>query len=667
MNDTPSAPPRARPLGRLIRVAVLAGGLGLAASACDVIDDILGNEPDGPGGFDPRVTHVSVEANVPFVMDGRYFAFQTVEAITSPHGKDFNGDGDFQDSIAVVVDLAGETEKNLKVATKEIAILGSQIYVVVAEDLDGRDWDLDGVQDDLVLLHFAFGAGPLTFVATLSRSGEPTSVVESGDRLFFVDAPALPLVAPDTTVSYVTEAAPRVPVRVQNADPLNTLDPVLLSSDEGLVFALQDEAREGRDLNADLDLEDQHVLALVDGTEPVPLVRGVGLAVRNREAPVRALDTGVADWLVGFLVDEADQGATNLNDPLLFDPAWQPLQCIGLGDVDAEDAILHFLHFAAWVQDPLTNPPVNTGLTGALKVLAVPGTGGSPGFVATISPELDEGTCSLNNDPNNGNDVDQEDLFVRWVEASVPVLPAVDVDQLIAMSLTPGGAQGASDMFGRLVATLSEFFDSRDYDGNPLTLFGNMLAWVDPNDGPSAAWVFDHGAPGISFAGAGWMKEDREHGRLLLGFQEIVFGQSLNPGDNDLFDDVPVFARFDPANPDDMDFPGPPIAVETNDANIVLGGVFAFYRTSEGSSSKAFNGDNDRLDNFLSRTKVDDARKSHQLLMLENSPQAGDPSATILGASDFGAAWIALEFRDKRDWNGDGDTQDLVIRWFRLQ
>jgi len=661
MTDPDPRRTRRRPALPRVTPTLAAAGACLLAAASSCSNPLRGNSHP-PGAFEPRRTHVAIDFFPTFELEGRYFVWLGLESNTGPNGRDLNGDGDFQDEVAQLVDMAAKRERNLRVAAVDFEILGDHVFLVVSEDLDGRDWSGDGFTNDLVLLHFSAGR-QVAFVSTLAQSTGP-KILEVGDRLYFTDVPVLPLVAPDTTVNYVTQAQPLIPVRLQNVDALNTADPYLVAADEGLVFLSRSEQREGRDLNGDLDLTDENVLALVDGTDPAGLVRGVGLAVGSINVPVRALATGPGDWLVGFLVDEGDQGAVNLNDPLLFDPAWQPSSCAGLGDTDADDQILFFLQFAPWLVDPVASPPVNTGVPGRLKVLAVPGTGGSPGFVATISFEQDEGDCSYNFVSDDEGDDDQDDAMVRWVEASLPVRPLADVDLLVASTQTPGGALGVSDMFGRLVATLSEFSDSRDHDGNPFTSFGNLVAWIDPNDGSAATWVFDHGTAGNRFAGATWMREERDQGRLLMGFSELVFGTSLNTSDSDIGDDVAVFARFDPDDPDDLDFPGPPIATVSSNPGIVITDKFAFYRVSENANNRKYNGDKDFNDVVLGRTRLDDPRRSVQIgVTLENNFGGNDPQITLLGASRFGCAWQASEVRDRRDWNGDGDLLDFALRW----
>jgi hypothetical protein len=141
-----------------------------------------------------------------------------------------------------------------------------------------------------------------------------------------------------------------------------------------------------------------HVLALLDGrsaTSEDPSRRSRASADERavpREVRLRGRLAG------RVLVNEAAQGNVNFNAPGLFSPAWAAPQCAGHADGDTNDDIVFTLRFAAWVANPLTDPPRNTGLVGSQKIAI------ANGFVATITPEdnapdaAGEGTCDLNGD-----------------------------------------------------------------------------------------------------------------------------------------------------------------------------------------------------------------------------------------------------------------------------
>ena len=70
---------------------------------------------------------------------------------TGPTGTDLNSDGDVIDGVARLVEMAMQTETNLGVAADAFAILGSagsaQLYLVVDEAQDGKDWSGDAGLD----------------------------------------------------------------------------------------------------------------------------------------------------------------------------------------------------------------------------------------------------------------------------------------------------------------------------------------------------------------------------------------------------------------------------------------------------------------------------------------------------------------------------------------
>jgi hypothetical protein len=652
----------------LLRTSLLLLGLA-GVQSCGIIDDIFGDDGGGGGTilFSPFNSRVGVASDTPTLLSGEWIVFLANEATSGFNGTDFNQDGDFGDEIVDVIHMPQRLETVLNVAGQELAILGSEIYFATDEDLDDRDWDLDGFANHLVLLHWSQTTGVVTFVATLNADGR-TAFVKVGDRLYFCRDVSGPLFAPDTGLAYVDAVAPLVPVVLQNADIANTLRPRLITVDEGLMFLGQDETVELRDLNGDGDQTDEFVLALFDTTDPLARVKSVGLAVRDEEVPVRAMNRGPSDWLVGFLVNEDAQAEANFNDPALFTAAWQPPQCAGFEDADTDDDVLHFLQFALWDAFPGANPPVNTGLAGTLRVLAVPGTGGSPGFVATIQSELDEGTCSLNLDPDVDpdieEDIDQDDFVLRWTEAVTPVLPITSTTELLAVNIdVPGNTSGVGQLAGHFLTSIDEASDSRDHDGFPDEDV-TILAKLDPNDGLQAEWIIDQGAGGDFFVGPTWMEESDDHAQIEMAMSEAVMRAPLNSGDNDLLDSIAAIAQADPNNPGDIDFPGPAVATDPVFADIEFGGPYVFLRVSESADSHDYNNDGDQNDIVIFRSDVVGLTNTTYVVTLMNNVQETDAPLGLTGGSPLGAAFIANERAQNTDWNGDGDVDDFVLRWF---
>lgn len=595
----------------------------------------------------------------------RFIASLADEASTAG-GTDFNGDGDMIDAIAVVTNTANQVQRVLNVAASDFELVrtganGTHLFLVVDEALDGFDWDGDLAQDDLVLLHTDVSTKTaLVPVATLGDD----QIAKFGDRVYFQED-STALVAPETSLMFVDTAAPTVPVRVLNADLANTLAPEVLAIDEGLLFLSLDEATELRDLNGDADMVDTDVLALLDAGDLAAPVIEVGLALQDDSTPLRALDTGPT-WAVAFLVDETQQGAVNLNDPALFSPNWKAPQCLGFEDADTTDQVLHFLDYTAFVLDPLLNPPVNTGLVGDDRVLAVES--GNSVFVATVSAEADEGTCNLNGDSDTLDDV------LRWTEAVSPILPYTNVLEIQALA-SPAAtvtSENVAELSGRFVAVISESNDERDHDDDNTT-DSDLVAWLDPGDGNSAKWEFDHTGPGqggISAVGTGWFDVlEGVSDRVGVAFPEAFFlNQNGNPldinGDGDTLDSVPTFMRFNSSG-NELDFPGPAVAVAAANAGIAISGNIGFYRVDEAADDRDWNQDGDETDFVLFRTTVSTLQNSVFISTLNNLAMPAvavpDPSSAPVAV-----AFLADEAAQTEDFNNDGDTNDHVLRWFRV-
>jgi hypothetical protein len=638
----------------------LGAGLALLAASCG---------SDGGGGgiiFQSRSTKQGVAQQAPIVISERWLAYLADEASTGAGGSDFNADGDVLDQIAVLVNMASQGETVLDVAADELVMLGGQLFLVTNEAEDQKDWDLDGTPDDLVLLHVPMQtATPATvaYVATLNPAGVVHALATNG-RLYFVDVPAAPLVAPDTALAYVTAAAPTTIERVANADGANTLEaPRLHAEDDGLLFVTLDENVEARDLNADTDMTDAFVLGVLDATDAAAMVMSTGLAVRDAIAPVEALSTNPNDWLVGFLVDEAAQGGVSLNSWGLFGGmggTWNPTQC-AIEDADTTDEVLHYLNYQLFLSNPMANDALeNTGIAGADRVLVVrTQTGGD--YVATITPE--DANCDLNQDG------DFMDRVFRWTRAQFPVLPFNNEMQLRAVADVAGGTHGVSDLNRRFVIVVSEADENTDLDGDAM-LTHDLVAWLNPALGAGATWTFDHnGTATNGFVGTAWMADRDERDRLLVAFQEAVAKLQVNPGgDADMLDSAPTAARFDPTNANDLDFPGPMVAVDMDNAGITIENGLLFYRVSELEDNRDWNGDGMKNDFVLFRTTVATLQNSSLLASLN-----GIARPAVASGGNVGVAYVADETMGVKqngtegvDFNGDGDTNDFVVRWLRI-
>lgn len=671
------------------------GKLLLTSAALAALGVVSGCSESGGGGgiiFVSRNTATAFGASGKVFLSERWIVFQADEFTTGPTGTDLNSDGDVIDSVATLVDMGAQTETNLGVAVEDFAILGAadaaQVYLVVSESKDGKDWSGDGPLDDLVLLHVpASGASfaGLTWLCDLEQ-GNATNLIAAGDRVWFVQEPGVgeELVAGETAIHWIDLAAPTTLQRVPHAitapgtssDLVEALQhPSLLAVDGGLLFFTMDETEEsatiggaaGVNLNGgfsdtalvvDSDATDRHVLGVLEAGSATPVARSFGYAIGDDDGPVRALDLGAGDYLIAFLVSEADQGPDNFNVSSAPDlpGSWLPTQCSG-EDADMLDDVLHHVHYQAFLTDSDVNRPRNTGLAGNDRVLALAAGGGN--FVATLVDEADT-DCDLNDDG------DLDDEVLRWAPVGGGTAYFTAAAGLLAVEDVAGGLDGVSDFDQRFIAVISESDNDADYNGQVNGNLGfkvqNLVAWLDPS-APSPAWVFDHNpnSAGVQAAGSDWLAERPERDYLLSTFLEGVLGQSLNPGggDTDILDSLPTFARFQ--SPLDLDFPGPPVATMPGNPGIVIANGFGFFRVDEADDDRDWNGDGDKTDSLLFRLDPVTLTNTNVLSILNDLPR---PAVEVGGT--IGAAYIASEPMAGIDFNGDGDTADFVLRWFRI-
>ena len=676
---------QARPSIPSLRLGALGAAL-LAAGLAGACSD------SGEGGviFVSRNTTASAAGDSIARVQERWVLFQADEFTTGASGTQLNEDGDTTDLVAFVIDMASQRETNLKIAADDLAILGTgtgaQLLLVVTEGSDEVDWNDDGDEGDVVLLSVPAGTASTatpTVLATLSGSDEPLVVV--GDRAYFVEdeSAGTALADGETAINFVELGTNKVdgPFRVEHAivDPATSQplvdvlsEPDLIGAHDGLLFFTMDETTEveaggsaaGVNLNGgltgldDSDTTDEHVLGVLDTTDPAAVALGLSLAVASDDDTIQAIESGTTadpDKLIAFLVSEADQGPTNLNEAGAPDlpGGWEPLQCTS-PDTDTEDQVLFSLQWTDWLGDP-TERARNTGLTGSERVLTVQNN--NKGFVATLSVEADAG-CDLNDDG------DTEDKVFRFAPVGGGTAFVTSVEALLAVETVNGGASGISDLDGRFIAVISEEDNDQSFDGIP----GNdhdLIAWLNPNATTNSTpqpWVFDHSPnTGTQAAGTDWLADRPQHDRVNATYQEEVHGAPINTGgDSDENDSIPVFARFDPL--DDLDFPGPPIAGRANNAGIVLSdNDIAFYRVDENADARDWNGDGDKQDLVLFRTTVSTLQNSNFLGTLNNLQRP----AVELGGT-IGAAYFADEAMSETDFNNDGDQSDVVLRWFRI-
>ncbi len=600
-------------------------------------------------------TSVAAAGTTRIVVSGKNLAFLASEGSTGAGGTDFNGDGDKIDSIAVAVDINTHVQSVLDVAALDLAWIGDELYLVVDEALDGHDWNGDTLQDDVVLLHWSKTAAALAYVDDLASSNLP-QFVAVGTNLFYTAA-VTPSGATLSNLRTIAAATPLVSAGVATQDLVGELTVEILAQDEGLVFLGLDEGDNARDLNNDTDTTDSHVLALLDGTAGTNVIRNVELAVPSSSGPFRAKKLSAHDWDVGFLVSESAQDNTNLNNPALFDSAWQATQCAGHADADTSDDVLHFLIFAAWDANPVTAAPRNTGLAAKDKIAI------ANGFIAAICAESDEGTCDLNQDGDTGDEV------VRWtqiVSAPSAILPLNTAANLHALFDCPGGTHGLAELDNAFIACVSESEDDVDIDGDTLKT-KNLVGWLSPSN-TAHAWDFTPGTA-LTFAGATWMRETHDRARLNVAFPESVAGVNINahtpavPGeDTDTNDSVPTFPDLSGTT---LAYPGVAIALSPSNAGMIIGKNVAFYRVSEAADSRDWNNDSDETDFILFRTSLSNGTSGAMGVLNDFTRLAVEFDEN---GTPTGAAFLADESLQGAgsDLDGDGDTNDNVVRYFRF-
>ncbi len=650
-------PARTSREGRTRPLFLLCAGALIAAASLSGCGSSSGSS--NSDAFHVHGTQWSVGGNTKVAIAGFNIAWLADEATTGAGGTDLNGDGDKIDASVVFVNATSKTQANVGVAATDLVWVGAELYMVVSEALDGRDWNADADMTDTVLVHWSFANQTPVFVDELSTASSPRFIA-SGTRLVYASA-ATVTGANVSSLRTIEAADPLTPVTVTTDDAVAALHPVILKADEGLVFLGLSEVTEARDLNGDGDSTDTLVLALLDLRTAAAPVRNVGLALPSASSPLRARSVGSADWQVGFLVHEADQGNTNLNDPTLFSPTWQATQCIGAGDVDTNDDIVFYLRFAAWVANPITDPPRNTGLVGVDRIAI------ANGFIATITPEsssngtLGEGTCDLNGDG------DKTDRVVRWtqmVTGTAPILPPNAVANIHALDDLPGGTHGIAELQDRFVIVVDEAADNLDINGDSLKTF-DLAGWILPATTPTA-WTFLHSG---NYVGASWMTEMPNRANLGLALQESVGGMSLNPGstgapgDSDLLDSIPTFPTFSSGST--LRFPGVLIAVDPAQPGIVVTSGFGYYRVAESADNRDWSGDGQLNDHICFRssfsqgtTNTNGISSALNRPVIEVDPQSSAPgcAAMITDETNQGVGGF--------DINGDGDKTDLVLQYF---
>jgi len=312
------------------------------------------------------------------------------------------------------------------------------------------------------------------------------------------------------------------------------------------------------------------------------------------------------------------------------------------------DEVLHFMKFTDFVS--LGHPVTNTGLVGGERIIY------ADGYIGTVSREGEEASCDLNDDG------DLNDRIFRWVLAErTNMIHENDDTRLHALGSIDGPAGEIAEMGDRFAVVVNEAKDGRDHDGINGITNRDLVAWLEPaaeND-----WTFHHDN-NIEFGWVvpTWMGEAVGTSRVGVGFNEQSndVPYDLN-SDGDTTDSVPTFAYYSPST-GDMEFPGFAVAVEPDNAGIVILSNVAYYRVSESENGYDVNGNGSGSDMLLWASHL----STGQTVNVSTLNSVNDMDSVLtdpLNASC--AAFLVDEGGVVGDVNGDGDTSGFAVLYLR--
>ncbi|MCH2107449.1 MAG: hypothetical protein MK291_12495, partial [Planctomycetes bacterium] len=549
-----------------------------------------------------------------------------------------------------VVDVITGDELQLGVAARGMVWVEEHLYIDVLE-LDGvDDWDGGGL-GQRVLLHWTAGMTDPEYVVTLDLSAD-LALVSTGE-LAVALTDATTTIA-ETSLAVFDAANPTVPVYVPNHDVAAGTSLELLGEEDGLVFVGLDETTSAVDHNGDTDALDERVLALLDASYEIALgaygdsLYTVGLALPDGDTPLLAEADGVHNWVVAFLVDEADQdngATTSLNTIGQVGTSFTPCHP---GDVDADidDEVLHFMGFLEVIHGGI--PVTNSGLVGGERIIF------ADGYVGTVSREGDEASCDLNGDG------DLNDRIFRWVLADRNNLThETDDSRLHALGNIGGSAGEIAEMGDRFVIVVNEIADGRDFDGLGVE-DRDLVAWLEPAS--ESAWTFHHDSnPDFGWVVATWLGELPGTTRVGVGFSEQSNDTPFDlNGDGDTVDSVPTFAYYD-SGTGFMEFPGFAIGGDPDEMGIMILGNWAYYRVSEVENGGDLNGNGSGSDYMLWASNLSTG-KTVNVSFLNGLAGASILSAPLDASC---AAFLVDEGGVVGDVNNDGDTSGFAVGYLR--
>jgi hypothetical protein len=527
------------------------------------------------------------------------------------------------------------------------------------------DWNGDTVQDDVVLLHWSKITGVVDFVDVFADAAASTFVVEP--RLYYRSA-STPVGADETTLRFVDSTQPVLPVAVESVIGGGQLDPIPRAEKRGLLFLTLDEAGT-QDLNGDGDMTDANVLALLDGTDAAGRVVNVALALRDGSTPFAAFVQGTSDWTVAFLVDELGQGNTNLNAQGLFGQPLLPESCAGTPDTDTNDQILHYLEFAEFVAGTAT--PVNTGLVGEDRILIL------TGFVATVASEADSQLR-----PQRGRRHERPGGALGG-HGGARRARARRGSHARARDGAAGGSFGLSVLQDRLIAVVDEAADEQNIDGKAGE--HDLVGWINrrratrcgssrtrartrrasaracstrratrsPSRHELDGRRVRRRAPRPDVPRGGPARRERQH-RVAEHELRVHAG-----GEGRRHDRRPAGVGGLRGEPQHARLRRRRLRARQEQRGHRPAGAYAYFRVSEADDNRDYNADGAKNDVVVIAQPADHVRSGAD-------GHVDSLTSPVITTGDRAAAFQSSESQAGIDFNDDGDTTDLVVRYFLL-
>jgi hypothetical protein len=261
---------------------------------------------------------------------------------------------------------------------------------------------------------------------------------------------------------------------------------------------------------------------------------------------------------------------------------------------------------------------------------------------------------------------------------STPVLPLTLSTNLFAVRDVAGGTHGLAELGARFVIEASESQSRRDLNFDGQETF-DYLGWLLPTGHSDAdtPWDFSHGVDFTTFFGGSWVAETPDRSRLLVAMEEDSFGDTGHPGhdlnahdppipgeDQDTADSVPVVASIEGVPPL-LDLSMTHAAASALNPGIVVAHGLSFSRIDEVADTRDSNGDSVRTAFVLWRTDLATGFAT-PMGTLSSIPDRPAIEIDTESANPLAAAFIADEhmLNFGTDFDGDGDTTDLVVSYF---